>query len=324
MERTAIGIDIGGTTIKGAVVHEDGRCSRVVRVPTAPVTDGAGMVAALLRIIGSLVDQAGPDAGLAGVGIGTPGFVDPNGVIVGKAVNLPGWEGTRLYEPVMERFGLKAVAANDATAMTLAEARFGAGRGVRNLVCYALGTGVGGGIVADGRLYLGSRGMAGEFGHVSIDPQGIACGCGQKGCVERYASAQGIVHWARQRCMDDAVEVTEFVRMVREAEDHLTAQQVYDFVNRGDPVALRVNEFVCDRLARAIGITITTLAPDLVVLGGGVMMAGAVITDTIAKYLPGYALPEPLERCGLTVAALGDNAGVIGAGALVFEDSARS
>ena len=320
MHHHAIGIDIGGTTIKGAVVGRDGRLRNETRIPTASVSRGPGMLDALLNLIATIVEQEGGTKNLRGVGVGTPGFVGRDGTIIGRAVNLPGWEGTRLYEPIMERFGLDAVASNDATAAALAEARFGAGRGIENSVFYSLGTGIGGGIVANGRLYRGSRGMAGEFGHVSIDHDGVPCGCGQKGCIERYASAPGIVRCALDLCAAETVEQTAFVRMARTTGEALTSRQVYDFVGAGDPVALRLNDLVCDKLARAIGSAITMLSPDRVVLGGGVMMAGTVIADTVAKFLPKYALPGPLSHCTLAIAELGGNAGVIGAGTLVFEE----
>jgi glucokinase len=320
MHNKAIGIDIGGTTIKGAVVGRDGRLRNETRIPTASVTRGPGMLDALLGLIATIAEREGGTKNLCGAGIGTPGFVGRDGTIIGRAGNIPGWEGTRLYEPIMERFGLKAVASNDATAAALAEARFGAGRGIENSVFYSLGTGIGGGIVAGGRLYHGSRGMAGEFGHVSIDHEGVPCTCGRKGCVEQYASAPAIVYWARTLCDVNAAEATDFAHMVRTAGESLTAKQIYEFVNRGDAVALRVNDFVCDKLARAIGITINTLSPDRIVLGGGVMMAGTVIVDTVAKFLPKYALPEPLSHCTMAIAELGGNAGVIGAGTLVFEE----
>jgi glucokinase len=319
MEQYAIGIDIGGTTIKGAMVARTGRYRERIVVPTASARSGTELFDRILEIIASLIERKERTDDLCGVGIGTPGFVDQHGTIIGNAVNLPEWQGTNLYEPVMKRFGLRTVAANDATAMTLAEARFGAGRGVLNLVCMSLGTGIGGGIVSGGRLYQGVRGMAGEFGHVSIDPQGILCGCGQKGCVEQYASATGIVHRAQELCAAGAVEETGFVRMVRTAGEYLTAKQVYDFVNNGDPVALKVNEYVCDNLSRAIGIIISILAPDRVVLGGGVMMAGRVIIDTVLHRLPHYCLMDILKQCDIRAAELGEDAGVIGAGSLVFE-----
>jgi glucokinase len=323
MKQYAIGIDIGGTTVKGAIIAGDGLIRRRMRVPTDTSLNGARILETVITIIGRLIEQEGGSDHVFGVGIGAPGFIDRDGTVIGKAVNLPGWEGMQLCRPVKERFALRAVAANDALAMTLAEARFGAGRGVADMVCYALGTGIGGGIVTGGNLHHGTRGMAGEFGHVSIDPGGIPCGCGQKGCVERYASAPGIVYWAREICETGRVEETDFVRIVRAGGDAVTAKLVYEFVNRGDPVARRVNEFVCDKLSRAVGITINTLAPELVVLGGGVMMAGQVIVDTVRKHLPKYSLPEMLKTCEVRAAELGEDAGVIGAGALVFDAAGK-
>jgi glucokinase len=320
MQTRAIGIDIGGTTIKGALVDRDGNWSDEIRIETATVDRGPGMLDVLVRIVAEIIEKEGGIKNIRGVGIGTPGFVDRNGTIIGKAVNLPGWEGTRLYGPIRERFGLNAVAANDATAAALAEARFGAARGVENAVFFFLGTGIGGGIVSGGRLQYGSRGMAGEFGHLSIDYEGLPCGCGQKGCVERYASGPAIVYWAQSICGSRDVERTDFVKRVGAQGEPLTAKLVYEFVNKGDAVALRLNDFVCDRLARAIGAVITMLSPNRVVLGGGVMMAGQVIVDTVKKHLPRYSLPETLQNCDIRSAQLGEKAGVIGAGALVFEE----
>lgn len=317
MEKLAIGIDIGGTSLKAALIGRDGGAANADRVVT-PKT-GSALLDAVLGMIARQIQAAGGAEKCAGVGIGTPGFVDPEGVIFGHSVNLPGWEGTSLRATIQDRFGLHAVTVNDASAATLAEARFGAGRGVHHLVCLVLGTGIGGGIVADGRLYLGARGMAGEFGHVSVDPEGEPCGCGQRGCVERYASAPGIVRLAREMAGARGIEETAFARMVRSSGDALTSRQIYDFVAAGDPVALRLNDLVCEKIARAICITINTLAPELVVLGGGVMAAGAVIVDTVKRFLPRFALPEPLAACRIALAELGEDAGVVGAGALALD-----
>ncbi|MBN2036508.1 MAG: ROK family protein [Chitinispirillaceae bacterium] len=324
MEQYAIGVDIGGTTVKGAVITRDGLIREKILVPTVSAKSGQQLLDMVVGVIADLIKRVGATDNLLGVGIGTPGFVDRHGTITGNAVNLPEWQGTNLYDPVMKRFGVRATAANDATAMTLAEIRFGAGRGAANCICLTLGTGIGGGIVIEGKVYKGSHAMAGELGHVSVDHDGVACGCGQKGCVERYASAPGIVFWAREFCARvQETEHTSFVRMVIEGNPPLTSKIVYEYVQRGDPVACRVNEFICDKLARALGIFITTLAPDRVVLGGGVMMAGRVIIATVTRRLPRYCLSETLKRCDIRCAELGEDAGVIGAGYLVFESEPR-
>jgi glucokinase len=218
--------------------------------------------------------------------------VSTDGVISG-AENLPGWKGTRLYEPVFKRFGINVVAANDVTVMALAEAQYGAGRGVANMVCYALGTGIGGGIVINHQLYAGTHGMAGELGHVPVEPAGIPCNCGQTGCVERYASATGIVNMAKAMASTaKGAEVSAFVKAVCANPDTLTSKTIYEFVAKGDSVACAVHERACEMLARAVGMAISTLSPDRVVLGGGSDDGGADHYDTV-KYLPRYTMRDP-------------------------------
>ncbi|MBN2188745.1 MAG: ROK family protein [Chitinispirillaceae bacterium] len=316
MEKSAIGIDLGGTNLKGVVMGKDGRGRHLTRTPSEADRGGGQVLRNILSLIEKLLAQEGPAGTIVGIGIGTPGFVSLDGVISG-AENLPGWKGTQLYKPVRERFGMNVVAANDVTVMALAEARYGAGRGVANMVCYALGTGIGGGIVIDHKLYAGTHGMAGELGHIPVEPGGIPCNCGQTGCVERYASATGIVNMAKE--LAERAEVSPFVKIVRADPSAITSKTVYEFVAKGDAVACAVHERACEMLARAVGITISALSPDRVVLGGGVMMAGQVIIDTVKRYLPRYTMREMLEKCDIVAAELGEDAGVIGAAAMALD-----
>jgi len=323
MNESVIGIDLGGTNLKGIVMERDGSGRHLTRVPTEAEKGGGRVLENIMGLIDALVVKEGSKEHILGIGIGTPGFVSDDGV-VSAAGNLPGWAGTRLYEPIAARFGLRAIAANDVTVMALAEASYGAGRGVRNMVCYALGTGIGGGIVIDHKLYKGTNGMAGELGHIPVETGGIPCNCGQRGCVERYASATGIA--AMEREFSEAgpdAGASEFVREVRARPGAVTAKMVYGYVAKGDPVACAVNERVGDLLARAIGMTLNALAPDRVVLGGGVMMAGQVIIDTVNRFLPSYCWPMIREKCDIVAAALGEDAGVLGAGAMAFEECGR-
>jgi glucokinase len=320
-KKTAIGIDLGGTAIKGAIINEDGVQGPVVRVPTEAHNGGQHVLNNILGLIGDLVKDNGGDASaFVGVGIGTPGFVDSSGTILGGAENLPGWKGTQVYAPITERFGLGVSAANDVTAVALAELVFGAGRGVRNIVCFALGTGVGGGIVTDGKLYKGTHGMAGEVGHIVVETDGIQCACGQKGCVERYASATGIVNLAidyATQAGDD--ELTAFAQLVRKNPAEITSKVVYEYVAKADATALKVHNKACDMLGRAVGIMINALSPDRVVLGGGVMMAGDIIIDTVKTYAARHCWPAIFERCEIVAAQMGEDSGVMGAGALALE-----
>lgn len=321
MEKTAIGIDLGGTNLKGILMNEKGEGRFVTRIPTEAHKGGAHVLNNILTLIERLIEQEGSKDHISGVGIGTPGFVDEDGTVLGGAENLPGWKGTQIYKPILQRFSLKSIAANDVTVAALAEAKYGAGRGVPNSICFALGTGIGGGIVIDHRLYKGTHGMAGEIGHIVVETNGIHCNCGQKGCVERYASATGIVNLAKKLAAErKGSEDTPFSAEVKKNPDAVTSKMVYDYVKQNDPVASAVNEIACEMLARAIGIIINTLSPDRVILGGGVMMAGQVIIDTVSKYVPRNCWPDIWKRCEIVPAQLSEDAGVLGAGAMVFEE----
>jgi glucokinase len=304
-------------------MDEDGARGEVARVPTEAHGGGGRVLGNIMALIGALLEKSGRDASsVIGVGMGTPGFVDSDGTILGGAENLPGWKGTQVYAPITERFGLRVAAVNDVTAVALAELKFGAGRGVKNMVCFALGTGVGGGIVTDGRLYKGSHGMAGEIGHIVVETDGIQCSCGQRGCVERYASATGIVHMAIEYATGASREgePTPFMKAVRGNPAEVTSKMVYEYVAQADPAALKVHNRACDMLGRAVGIMINALSPDRVVLGGGVMMAGDIITNAVKTYAARHAWPAIFERCEIVPAQMGEDAGVMGAGALAFEE----
>ncbi|MDR0330655.1 MAG: ROK family protein [Chitinispirillales bacterium] len=315
----AIGIDLGGTAIKGAIIDGSGVVGAVTRVPTEAHGGGQRVLGNILSLIGELIEKSGaPASSFVGVGIGTPGFVDGDGTILGGAENLPGWKGTQVYSPVTERFGLPAAAANDVTAVALAELMFGAGRGVKNMACFALGTGVGGGIVANGRLYKGSHGMAGELGHIVVETGGRECPCGQKGCVERYASATGIVQTAIEMAAEGGQ--TQLAQLARGNPAAVTSKAVYERVAEGDELAVRVHENACDMLGRAVGIMINAFSPDRVVIGGGVAMAGGVIIEAVKRYAALHSWPAIFERCEIVPAQMGEDAGVLGAGALAIEE----
>ena len=319
MDKCAIGIDLGGTNLKGILMEKGGLSRYLTRIPTEAEKGGATVLKNIISLIGALIDKEGSKEHILGIGIGTPGFVSEDGV-VSAADNLPGWKGTQLYEPIKKRFNLKTIAANDVTVMAFAEATYGAGQGIRNLVCFALGTGIGGGIVIDHKLYKGSHGMAGEFGHMPVETNGLACTCGQRGCVECYASATGIVTMARAmagKYLDSGH--SPFAKVVLARPESITSKLVYDYVERKDPLACAVNDRAGEMLARAIGMTLNALSPDRVILGGGVMMAGRIIIDTVNRYLPSYCFPMIREKCDIVAAELGEEAGVLGAGAMVFE-----
>jgi glucokinase len=320
-QKSAIGIDLGGTNLKGIVMNQDGSFRHLTRVPTQAEKGGATVLANILRLVGELVEKEGSTRNIVGVGIGTPGFVDEDGTVLGGAENLPGWKGTQIYKPILDKFGLRAAACNDVTVMALAESRYGAGRGVKNMVCLAMGTGIGGGIVINGHVYKGSHGMAGELGHISVETSGVQCNCGIKGCVECYASATGIVNLAKAYASQfEPSKPSALQRMALDTPEALSAKLIYDHAKDGDEFGVFVNDRACRKLAVSIGMFLNSLAPDRIVLGGGVMMAGQIIIDTVSKHVPKHCWPQIWERCDIVAAELGENAGVLGAAALAFDE----
>lgn len=301
--RYAIGLDLGGTDLKSALVAEDGavaafdrRGSRVLENAVAPFEAMAEAVGSLHeRVLGRLV----------GVGLGSPGVIDPaSGVLRGATPHLPHWRDVALRETLRLRIGLPLVVDNDANLAALAEHRAGAARGARLSLTITLGTGVGCGIVADGRVLHGAFGGAGEIGHLPLGTGEVPCACGVPGCIEPEASGSGLVEGARRAGLD----VTE-------------AAAVFERLAAGDRVARGLVERMADRLGRTIASAVTMLNPDVVVVGGGVAQAGAPLLDPVRAAVARYALES--HRAGLEVvpAELGERAGVVGAGLLAWDAS---
>src|SRR5512133_63804 len=315
----SIGIDLGGTTIKGIITGDNGYRSEIVRIPTEASTGGVGILNNVFRVIETLMQRMDSSIRIRGIGLGSPGFIDTDGTVLGGAGNLPGWEGMQIYAPMRQKFGIPVIASNDVTVMAFAEYCFGAARDVKNCVCMALGTGVGGGLIIDGRLYAGMHGMAGEIGHISVDTNGRECNCGQRGCLEQYVAAPSIVAIVKEECEKvKHITSSEFVNRVIEKPAEVTSKIVYEYVAFGDPVACQLNEIICDKLARGIGIVANIIAPERFVLGGGVMMSGDIIIDTVKKYVDRYCWKSIRQRFDIKAAELGDDAGVLGAAALAL------
>ncbi|NLD92495.1 MAG: ROK family protein [Fibrobacter sp.] len=315
----SIGIDIGGTSIKGIISADNGYRSEIVRIPTEATYGGIRILDNIIRVIEHLMQRVDSSIKISGIGIGSPGFIDMDGTVLGGAGNLPGWEGIQIYTPLHQKFGIPVTASNDVTVMALAEYCYGAARGANNCVCIALGTGVGGGLIINGQIHGGTHGMAGEIGHISVDTNGRECNCGQRGCLEQYAAAPSIVAIAKAECEKEKnYHSTAFAKRVIDSPDSVTAKLVYEYVADGDPVACNVNEIICEKLARGIGIVANIIAPDRFVLGGGVMMSGDIIIDTVKRYVSRYCWRSIYERFDIRAAELGEDAGVLGAAALAM------
>lgn len=310
-EKIYVGIDVGGTAIKVGICDEQGNLKHTFEGPTcADEGPDAGMER-MARYARKIVEDS-PFAWeqVAGVGAGIAGFHDiPNGFI--KFANNLGWRNVPVKQILEEKLGVPVKINNDANVAALGEAWGGAGRGIPNIVCYTLGTGVGGGIIINGKIYEGFSGMAGELGHMAIVPdlEAINCTCGQKGCLETVSSATGIIRMAK-----DAVERGD--RTSLSLIEKITAKDVFDAGKAGDEVALRIINRAAYYLGRSMAAVAIVVNPQRFVVGGGVSKAGEILFEPIREIFKKYTPEHAAEGVDIVPAMLGNDAGVVGAAGL--------
>ncbi len=311
-----VAVDIGGTKVLAAVVTPAGELHHQEVILTRP---DQGVDAAVRRIgdlVQSVLDRAGlAVASLAGIGVACAGGIDTaRGVIVTPSPHLPGWAGLPLRDRLRERFPVPAALLNDASAAALGEHRYGAGRGASHLVLLTLGTGIGGGIVTDGKLYLGACGAAGEIGHMTV-ADGPKCGCGNTGCLEMLASGTAIAREADRRLRDG--EPSVLAAMAGETGTPLTAEMVAEAAASGDALA----KSVLERAAYYLGVGLVNLVnifnPEVIVLGGGMAELDHVFVDPARELVAERAFGVSAAAVRIVKAELGNEAGVCGAAAYV-------
>ncbi len=303
----AIGIDIGGTKIAGAVVGDDGGILRTLRRPT-PAGDPAAIVDAVVDLVTEL--SAGAD--IPAVGVAAAGFIDAEQSTVYYAPNI-NWRSEPLRDDLVARLpGREITIDNDANAAGWAEYRFGAGRGTTDMTMLTIGTGVGGAIVVDGHLLRGGFGAAAEIGHLRVVPGGHPCGCGQKGCLEQYGSGRALLRFAEG--IADAGGIGQSLAEAREAAGALDGTIVAGLLQERDPGALAALRELGSWLGQGCASIGAVLDPQVFVFGGGVAVAGDLLLDPVREaylaHLPARGFhPEPT----FTVAELVNDAGVVGA-----------
>jgi glucokinase len=294
-----LGIDVGGTKIAAALVNAEGHLRGLRTVPTL-AREGAEAILGRIIALARAVIAESPEMPTA-IGVGTGGQVDlETGEIIFATELLPGWTGLPLARRLREAFGLPVRVANDVHVMALGEATYGAGRGIRYGLYVAVGTGIGGGWVLNGHLYCGHSGLAGSIGHVKVEPEGRPCTCGGRGCVEQYASGPAIA---------------EHYRQLRELVTTPSGQEVVRAMNGGDPLAYLAIQEAGHWLGLALASLVNAMGPDAIVIGGGVAAAGEPFFSAIRDSLARHALPSA-RSTPVIPAALGPQAGVIGAGVL--------
>ena len=296
-----VGLDVGGTFLKGALVGGDGEVRARLHQPIARDSAEA-LLSQLASATAQLETGSGPSAG---IGVGLPGIVNRRTGKLYRPPNLPVIDGIDAAEELARRTGRRAVAENDANAAALAEAWKGAGRDAVNVLLVTLGTGIGGGIVLGGRVFGGTSGYAGEVGHIQVDPSGVRCGCGSRGCVETFAGAPG---WGRR-----AREALQTGRDSRLHGQNLDPAVIVEAARAGDEVAVGVVDGAARALGTGIGAVLNLMNLDRVVVAGGVAAAGAFLLDRIVEQTRQRIFPHVFADCSFRLAELGGDAGVVGA-----------
>lgn len=311
-----LGVDLGGTNIVVGAIPDNGGDEVGVRVEDTPTAAGAGAVVdRIVSMIEGVIEEAIASRGakredFVGVGIGAPGPLDrKNGVVI-VAPNL-GWRDFPLRDAVADRVRIPATLDNDANCATLGEWWRGAAQGTRNVVGLTIGTGIGGGIVLDGKLYHGASDVAGEVGHTTIDSTGRYCRCGNYGCLEAYASGPAIALRAREALERDEASVLH--RMVNDNLDLLTAATVYDAANNGDALALEVVRDTAKFLGTGVANLLNLLNPDVVVITGGVTRAGDRLFEPLRAEVKRRAFRPAVQACRIVPGKLAGTAGMVGA-----------
>ena len=317
MSKKVFGVDIGGTTVKMGVFTEQGELLDKWEIPTRTENGGSGILPDIAASIKDRMEKDGLSLeDVAGVGLSVPGPVDDNGT-VHICVNL-GWGVVDLNKEMRKLIDVPIFSGNDANAAALGEAWKGGGKGCRDVVVVTLGTGVGGGIIVNGKVVSGHYGAGGEIGHIHImDDETEKCGCGNKGCLEQYASATGISRLARRRLEKD--DKPSMLRSVSQID----AKEVFDAVKAGDEVAVEIAEQFGDILGKGLGIIASVTNPELFVIGGGVSKAGDILLDFIRKNFVRYVFPGSRDT-KFALATLGNDAGIYGSAKLVLDGVAAS
>lgn len=320
MSKKLIGIDLGGTTIKFAILTEEGEVQNKWALQTNILDDGSHIIEDIIESINHHLDlyQLNREE-IIGIGMGSPGGVDRKAGTVTGAYNL-NWENTvEVKAPIEEGTGLKFAIDNDANVAALGEQWRGAGDNEDDVVLMTLGTGVGGGIIMEGQLLHGAAGGAGEIGHITIDPSEDAfeCTCGKKGCLETIASATGIVRVAHH--LSESYAGSSKLKAAIDNGEDISAKDIYDAAKAEDPFGEMVTDYVHRALGLAAANIGNTLNPSTIVIGGGVSAAGDYLLEGVKKYFTKNTFPLVRETTHIKLAELGNDAGIIGAASLALQ-----
>lgn len=307
MQKYIIGIDLGGTKISGAISDSNGKVLKITTVETLAAEGPDAVIGRIKNIIRGLMEHEKASSGeVIGIGIGSPGPLDPIKGMVVNAANLPGFVNQPIVAPIEDEFNIKTYLENDANAAALGELWFGAGRGCKNFVYITVSTGVGCGIIINGDIYQGNTYNAGEVGHITVEPSGPKCNCGNYGCLEALASGPAIARIANERLSKGEDSILKNCKKV-------TSKEVFDAAAKGDKLANDVAGYCMNYLGIGMANVVALLDPEKIVIGGGVSKAGAIVFDTVRRVIDKRCFKIMAQGVQVVPAELGTDAGVVGA-----------
>ncbi|GIU82385.1 MAG: ROK family protein [Acidobacteria bacterium] len=309
--KVVLACDLGGTNLRMALVDKDGKMFYQSRSETPKTREE------IIRKIVSLAEECSYEARRVGyevnaLGIAAPATLNSEKGIIMKAPNVPALDGMPICSVLENELKIQCFLENDANAAAIGEQNFGSARGFNSIVMVTLGTGVGGGIILDGKLWRGIDGTAGEIGHITVEPMGASCGCGSRGCLEQYSSASAIIRMTKEfRC--------DYPRSPLYSRLFLTAKDVYEAGKQGDKLALKVFEQMGTYLGIGLAGLINVLNPEAIVIGGGASEGWELFIPYTIEQIRKRAYEEPAQRAKLLKAELGEMAGVLGAAKIAFD-----
>lgn len=315
-EKYRIGVDIGGTNVKIALVDKKGGISFPKTVPTRAEMGYEYTISNIIQSIKDLMTEAKITASdLEGIGFGFPGQIDCDNGIVRILPNIPGWIEVPIAEIMQKEFNVPVKVDNDVRCAALAERSYGAGAGCKNLICITVGTGIGSGLIINGKIVRGSSNAAGEIGHIKLSlGEGPICGCGDTGCFEAYASGPSIVAMAKEYIAGG--KSTKY-REIAGSVEAITPAVICQAAKEGDVVAKRIFSTMGEYLGIGLSGVVNLLNPEKIVVGGGVADAGDLLLEPLRKTLKERAMPIQGAAVEVVPAQLGNTAGIIGASLLI-------
>lgn len=317
MNKNVIGIDIGGTNLRFGIVKKTGQIiHKIVKQTEAD----AGRDAAIKNIINGIDEilhlSKIKKSSILGISLATPGFIDINKGIITLSPNLPGWRNVNLGKIIKDSLGIPVTIENDANAAAFGERWLGAGKNSSNLICITMGTGIGGGIILNNKIWHGDKGMAGEIGHITVNPEGPLCNCGNYGCLEAYSSGTGIINR-----MIDAMKKgkkTALLSMIKNGINEITPEKAFLAAKKGDPLSLGLVEDAGKYLGIAISDFANLLNIKTIILYGGLVSSFSLFAKKMKEEIINRTIPSFSKEVKVLKAGLKDDAGIIGAAGVVF------